>query len=127
MAGWRPRALDEILGFIAVGGANTAVTYTLYLLASQVVFYQVAYAFAYGCGILISYGLNLRYVFRSGSSWRKFLQYPMVYIAQYAVGAASLWILVEWLGVSSVYALFFTIILTLPVTFIFSKGILQSH
>jgi putative flippase GtrA len=83
------------LRFLMVGSFNTAAGYLVYLALLQVLHYQLAYALAYCIGIVVSYALNSRFVFRTRWSWDALLRYPIVYVVQYVAGAALLWILVD--------------------------------
>ena len=116
----------EILRFLLAGGLNTALTYMIYLAAIVVVTYQVAYAIAYAAGILLSYWLSLRFVFRQTGNWRKLARYPLVYILQYGVGAAILEFLVGSLSVHAWLAPLIVAALTLPFTFVLSKCVLSA-
>jgi putative flippase GtrA len=116
----------EILRFLLTGGVNTAVTYAIYLLAALLVRYQVAYAICFVTGILLSYWLNLRFVFRQAGNWRKLSRYPLVYAVQYVVGALLLEVLVQALGVPVWIAPLVVVASTLPLTFLLSKHVLSA-
>lgn len=119
--------MPVFLLFILSGGINTLVTYGAYLLFLQVVSYQLSYAIAYFLGIVLAYILNLRFVFNTKSSFRKILRYPLIYLVQYVLGAGLLYLLVSVLGLSSVFAPLFVIMLLLPVTFLMNKKVLAEN
>jgi putative flippase GtrA len=115
----------EFLRFLAVGAFNTAAGYVLYLGLLQVFGYRVAYSIAFVLGVLMSYALNTRYVFRQPFSWSKLLQFPLVYLAQYALGIALLYVLVEVLSVAAFAAPLIVVVVSVPVTFILSRKIIK--
>ncbi len=115
----------EIPRFLVAGVVNTGLTYAIYLLFQIVIGYQAAYAIAYVAGIAISYHLNSRYVFQVAGSWKTFVRYPLVYVAQYLAGAGLLEILVRWWKVPPSVAPLFVLVLTVPMTFVLSKTILR--
>ena len=117
----------EILRFLLAGGLNTALTYLIYLAAMVVVTYQVAYAIAYAAGILVSYWVSLRFVFRQIGNRRKLARYPLVYALQYGVGAAMLEFLVGSLSMHAWIAPLIVVALTLPLTFVLSKCVLSAN
>lgn len=122
----RHKSLLEAYRFIIAGLSNTALTYVIYLIAIQRVSYSVAYAIAYVIGILLSYWLNLRFVFKQTTSWRKFCLFPLVYLIQYILGAMLLAICIEWLAIPISLAPLLVILLTLPITFFCSRFILTA-
>lgn len=107
--------------FLIVGAVNTAVTYALYLLLLDSAAYLFAYSLAYVAGIVVSYFLNARFVFRAKPAINSALRFPFVYVAQYLLGAAVLWICVEWLGVRRELGLAFSIAVTIPITYAAAK------
>jgi len=115
----------ELGRFLLVGATNTSISYLLYLLLLAFMSYLFAYSISYGIGIVISYILNSRFVFRQPLSLAKFLQFPAVYAIQYGLGAAILWLLVGQLSVSPEWAMLAVVVITIPVTFITSRFILK--
>jgi putative flippase GtrA len=115
----------EIGRFLLVGATNTAISYVLYLLLLGFVPYLYAYSISYGIGIVISYVLNSRFVFRQPLSLEKFLQFPVVYAIQYGLGAMILWLLVGRASISPELAMLAVVAVTIPVTFVTSRFILK--
>lgn len=111
--------------FLVAGGANTLITYVIYLLALLTVSYRIAYTISYAAGILISYCLTSRFVFQRKLALRAALQYPVVYIAQYALGLALLTILVDKLRMDRRLAPAVIVICTIPVTFLLSRLVIR--
>lgn len=111
--------------FILSGCFNTAVTYFLYLYLEGFFHYQVAYAISYIFGIFIAYILNLRLVFKSKSSWRKFVRYPFVYLIQYILSALFLYLLISVFRFSHQLSPLIVIVGLLPVSYLMNKKILK--
>ena len=111
--------------FVISGGINTGLTYCIYLFFQMMLSYQVAYLIAYVAGIFIAYFMSSLFVFNKPVSLRSFFRFPIVYIVQYGVGAVLLWLLVSLLNVSSTYAPLIVIAVTLPLTFLLSRFILN--
>jgi putative flippase GtrA len=116
----------EILRFLLAGGLNTGFTWGIYLVAALFVGYQLAYAICFACGILFSYVVSLRYVFRRPGSWGKLLRYPLVYAVQYGVGALLLELLVRGGLVPAWLAPLIVVVATLPLTFVLSRYVLSA-
>jgi putative flippase GtrA len=111
--------------FLIAGAINTALTYGLYLILLDPLGYFVAYSVAYVVGIVVSYFLVSRFVFRTSTSLAGFFRYPLVYVAQYLVGTLVLWMCVELAGVGKEIALLASIAATVPVTFAISRLVLN--
>ncbi len=115
----------EFLRFLIVGGLQTALSYGIFLLLNLFLPYPVAYSIAYGCGIFISYFLNVLFVFRENISLASFLKFPLVYVIQYLLGLALLWLFVDRLGLPPAWAMLGVITITVPITFLTSRFILK--
>lgn len=115
----------EALRFLISGAANTLASWLVYLALTAVVPYTVAYTAAYAFGVVLTYYLNSRWVFKVPMSWRSFLQYPSVYVVQYGLGILLVWLLVENWPATKPYAPLVVVVATLPVTFLMSRFILK--
>jgi len=115
------RGRTAFLRFIVAGGVNTAVTYALFVALERLLPYLVAYAIAYAVGIGLSYLFNTGYVFRVRQRWTTALRYPLVYVAQFALGSAVMAILVEAFGVPPAIAALVAIAASIPFTFVASR------
>lgn len=120
-------AYREYGGFLLVGACNTLLTYVLYVFFFIFLSYKLAYSLAYVCGIIISYYLNSRLVFREPISLAKFLQYPIVYVVQYGLGIFILYVCIDILGISAWLAPMVVIVISLPVTFVLSRLIIKGR
>lgn len=121
-----PKRLPKkrFISFVFFGGLNTAVTYLLYLLLSYEMHYQLAYLIAYLTGIALAYVLNLRFVFKRQSSFRKILCYPLIYITQYLLGAGLMYLLLRMLSLPNALAPLLVIVLLLPISYYMNKKVL---
>lgn len=111
----------RFLRFLVSGGVNTAVTYVVYLLLLRVIDYRIAYTAAYVAGILLAYALNRVFVFRTHRGLSSMLLFPLVYVMQYLVSLAAVWIWVDWLELAKALAPLMAIVITVPLTYFFSK------
>lgn len=114
----------QVIYFALSGAANTLSTYLLYLLLLNFLHYQVAYAFSFIAGILLSYALSTRLVFRTKHSWLKFSLFPLVYLISYAAGAVVLAFSVSRFGVNQRIAPLVSACVTLPLSFVLSRLVL---
>lgn len=114
----------EFARFLLVGASNTLFSYLLYLLLLNFMPYLAAYTLSYCAGIVLSYFLNVCFVFRKSVSLASFLKFPVVYAIQYSLGALVLWLLVG-AGLGPNLAMVGVIVATIPVTFIASRFVLK--
>ncbi|MES2317820.1 MAG: GtrA family protein [Pseudomonadota bacterium] len=112
------------LRFVLGGVLNTGWSYALYLALRPALGYQRAWLVAYAAGIVFAYWFNASRVFRVALSWRALLQYPLVYLVQYAASALLLHLLVERWGAASAWAPLPVAVLMLPLTFAMSRLLL---
>ncbi|WP_312704372.1 GtrA family protein [Stenotrophomonas lactitubi] len=117
-------SLPTIVRFLAGGALNTGSTFVLYWLLLLVVEFRVAYAISFVAGILLSYVINTKFVFRTDYSLRKVILFPLVYLATYLAGAVVLDLSVSRFGVDPRIAPFISICATLPLTYLLSKLVL---
>lgn len=111
--------------FVFFGGVNTVLTYGIYVLLVLFVAYPTAYTLAYPPGILISYYLNTRFVFREKLSVSKALRYPLVYLAQYLLGLGLLYLLVEIAHLSKFVAPILIVAISVPCTYVLSRYVIK--
>jgi putative flippase GtrA len=117
--------LGRVLRFLVGGGLNTAVTYLVYLALHQVLNYQLAFLIAYAAGIVFSYFFNSKVVFQRRMTWTGMLVFPLVYLVQYAVSALVLGAIVEYTAVPSWVAPLLVSVLTLPLTFVLTRFVVN--
>lgn len=115
----------EFSNFVVVGITNTAVTYIIYLVFLSFFEYNIAYGISYLSGIVISFILNGKYVFKTQLTIIKALKYPVVYIVQYLINLVVLNLLIKYIYINEVIAPLIVIIISIPITFTLSKIILK--
>lgn len=116
---------SEFFRFLLVGMSNTLVAYVVYLLLLPFLPYLYAYTLSYCVGVVNSYFMNVFFVFRKKVSLHSFLKFPFVYVVQYFLGAAILWLLVDKLELAPAWAMVAVIIVTVPITFLASRFVLK--
>ena len=116
----------EFLRFLLVGGFNTGITYAVYLVLNWFLPYALAYALAYAVGIVFSYLLNSKLVFATTLQWKSFLLFPVVYTIPLLVNLVFLHLLVEMVGFSEQWSPLLVILVSVPLTFVFSRFILRA-
>lgn len=112
---------QDLVRFLMSGGFNTALTYVIYLTLLMFFSYNISYTFSYLIGILLAYTLNRFFVFRSHQGFRSVIMLPLIYLAQYILSLAILWLWVERIQLDERLAPLAAIIITLPVTYALSK------
>ena len=117
----------EFVRFVFFGGVNSLLSYILYALFLLLIPYQAAYTLSYVLGILFSYLLNTRYVYRAELRLTKALQYPLVYLVQYLLSIGLLYSLVEVFHVAKLLAPALIVLATIPVTFLLSRFIIKGY
>ena len=114
----------EFARFLISGAVNTVTTYLIYVGLVLFLPYPVAYTITTAIGILLSYYLNARFVFRQPLRLSAALRYPAVYAIQYVLGLVLLYVLVEIGHLSKFIAPVFIVLATVPVTFVLSRLII---
>lgn len=115
----------NLLRFVFGGGINTVFTYLIYLISNTILGYQLAYFIAYSSGVIFSYWFNAVVVFKVPLSWKGLFSYPIVYIIQYSASSILLGFLVEYFNTREYLAPMIVSFLTLPITYIISKAIIE--
>ena len=116
----------QFVRFLVAGGANTAITYVLYLALLFAIDPYWSYVTAFVAGIGISYLLNLKFTFKARHSAMKAVLYPLVYAVQLVLGMSVLHLCLG-AGVSEPIAPIFAIAATVPVTFLLSRRIVATR
>jgi len=113
--------------FLAGGGFNTAVTYLLYLALLKVFDYRISYTVSYLCGILLAYFISGRLVFKVAASWRSALLFPFIYLTQYVLGLAIVFLWVHQLSLPRFAAPLAAVAITLPITYLMSRTVFRAE
>jgi putative flippase GtrA len=118
------RNTGQAVRFLLAGAGNTLASYLLYLAMLNCMPYAAAYSAAYVVGIALSFFLNSLFVFKVRPTWRRFMTYPLIYVAQYAVGLAVVAAAVEWMGLSRALAMLLSIAVNVPLTYLLTRALL---
>lgn len=110
--------------FAVVGGINTVVYYTSYLLWSIAVPYLAAHLLAISIAMLGSFFLNCYWTFKARPTWRKFALFPLTNATNYVLTTVGLVVLVEWFGMDERAAPLVAALAAIPVTFVLSQLVL---
>jgi len=118
---------NEFIKFLSAGVINTVASYLVYISLVLFLSYQVSYAMAFVFGIVLSFVLNTKYVFEVDQTIKKFVLFPLVYFAQYILGAIMMDFLIELIGIDKFFAPLVVVIVLFPVSYILSKLILSNY
>ena len=119
----------EFIRFVLVGVANTAVYYAIYYLFLQIIgiHYLISHGIAVGLSMIFSYFLNVYFTYNVKPSWQTFFLFPVTQAVNIIVTAISLWVLVDMIGFSALYAPFAALVLTVPITFFVTGRVLKRN
>lgn len=109
----------QMFGFAGSGLISTLIMFGLYLILNKLINYQYAYLISYIISVIALYFMNI-WVFNKSISLKNLFEFPLIYLLQYLVGAASLELIVR-LGFSVTFAPLLIVIILLPVTFILNR------
>ncbi|HQQ62875.1 MAG TPA: GtrA family protein [Pseudomonadales bacterium] len=115
----------EILRFLFTGSVNTAAAWMVYLLLNMFLPYGVAYGFAYSFGIVFTYYLNTRWVFKVPMKWKTFMQYPLISAIRFCVDLSLMSALIRFAHCPEAYAPIATLVFTTPLSFLMSRFVLK--
>lgn len=118
-------AVVQFLKFGFAGVLNTLFSLAVYWLLLLVLKAQIAYMLSYASGILLSYALSTRFVFKVGHTWKRVLLFPLVYLLAYGIGAFVLYMSVEKMGIDAWIAPVLSIAVTLPLTFVLTRLLMR--
>jgi len=119
-------ALSEFGRFLVAGAVNTLASYAVYFVLLQFIPYLAAYTIAYLVGVVISYLLITRFVFRTPHRLATAVRFPLVCAAQYLIGSAVISLLVEGFGVQAWLAAIAAIVLSIPTSFLLSRTLMRT-
>jgi putative flippase GtrA len=111
--------------FVIGGGLNTVVGYAVFIALSFVLHYALAFTIAYASGVLLSYWIAAKFVFKTGFAIRSAIRFPFIYIAQYLYGLAALTTLVDIFGLLRPTAMLLVIVTTMPLTFAWARQVMK--
>jgi len=100
------------------GIINTVITYGLFLVISEYVDYRIAIGIAYVIGIIISFFLNGKFVFKAKGKFGLFIS---IMITMFLVNLSITWILVESFMMQKEWAQLLAILLVFGLGYILNK------
>ena len=100
------------------GLINTAITYGLFLIISEIIDYRLTIGIVYTIGIFISYFLNGKFVFNTKGNLGIFI---VIMVLMFITNLSITWILVESFNVSKEIAQLIAIIVVFGVGFQLNK------
>jgi putative flippase GtrA len=92
--------MGQAVRFVAVGGANTALTGAIFLALSAVVAPVIAYTIAFAAGVLFAMIVTPRAVFAGPATRTRRAAYAAWYVFIYLVGLAVVYVADSVLGLS---------------------------
>ena len=119
-------ALPEFGRFLVSGAVNTLASYAVYFALLPFIPYLAAYTIAYLIGVVISYLLITRFVFRTPRRFATAVRFPLVCAVQYLVGSAVITLLVEGFGIRASLAAIAAIVLSIPTSFLLSRTLMRA-
>lgn len=119
----KEKGLLQFLKFAVVGLSNTVIGFGFYYAFLFLgCHYMIANVLSWGISVFNGFYWNHKYVFQGAQSWlgsllKTYASYGISFIA----GAALLYVLVEWMALSELWAPWFTLGLTVPLNFVLNK------
>ncbi len=104
--------------FLAVGAANTAASYAIYLLLLLAADYRLAYTVAFVAGLVGGYLAHARFVFGARPGARSAASYLATYGAMYLVSLLVLYVAVDRLSVPKALGMLPSLAFTVPASFV---------
>lgn len=115
----------QMIGFVLTGLTSTLIMFSLYVSLQKIINYRYAYIIAYSISVVALYFMNI-FVFKGHISLQSSCKFPLIYLAQYLVSAASLELIVH-LGFSVTFAPLIVIMALLPITFLLNRLVFSKH
>lgn len=117
MTGRRPLG-TKFSRFLLGGVVNSGITYVVYLLLAEPAGDIIAFTIAYVLGIVLSYFINALFVFRARPSFGSAIRFPGIYLIQYLLGLALVWLFVGSLEMPRAIAMVLIIAINAIVAFL---------
>lgn len=118
---------SQFVRFAIVGCVNTLVYYSIYMICMYGL--SMHYILSHGTGFVVSFigsfFLNVYFTYKVRPTWRKFLTFPFTQVVNVSVSTLLLLVFVEWMHLSSAIAPLGAVFITVPITYIVTKKILQ--
>jgi putative flippase GtrA len=117
----------RVTKFLLSGGANTLVTYVLYLWLLNWLPYQISFSIAFSAGIVLAYLLSRYVVFQKSAGRFGPVWVLLIYVFQYALGMLLVTLWVKGLSAPVFLAPLFSTVCSLPVTYCLSRLVFRGQ
>ncbi|MFD9218853.1 GtrA family protein [Streptomyces sp. NPDC060064] len=121
-----PPALHQFAVFAAIGLANTAVYYAVYVVLNLWMPYLAAHALAYAVSLAGSFLLNSYITLRTRPTWRAFFRFPLSGLANLAGSGILLHLAVSRLRMDEQFSALVAGVLVMPVSFLITRWAITS-
>jgi putative flippase GtrA len=115
---------NKFVRFLGTGALNTFISYCLYLIVLVFVSYKIAYSISFVTGIVISYFLNSRIVFRSALRFDKFFKAIAIYLSIYLFNLFLIELFVSFLLVPVHFAPLLALTVSLPFSYSLNRRLM---
>lgn len=112
---------NEAIRFLLAGGANSIITYLVYLALLNVFGYLISFTFSFAAGIVFAFVTYSKFVFYQPHNWKRLPQYSLLYLMQYVIGLALLFFLVTKVALDERIAPIINVIILTPITFLLNR------
>lgn len=127
MSGWRRETVVEIGRYLVGGGSLTLLTHGLYLVGLALgLAPSVAWAVAYGFGVMLGYVVHRRFVFRAPAQRHHWFSFPASYGLRFVIGEGLLAGFLR-LGLAPGWAGFATNLVMAPIGFLLLRFVLRGR
>lgn len=119
----------QILRFSIVGFINTGHYFLWFLFFSELLnlHYLPSHWMAFILSMIGSYIMNSLFTYQTRLSWKKFFQFPAVYVTQVVVSSILLYVFADLLGIEQKLSALLASVWTIPFTFLVSRKILHKN
>ncbi|OHD38166.1 MAG: hypothetical protein A2015_15020 [Spirochaetes bacterium GWF1_31_7] len=120
-------SIQQFMKFVLAGILNTSFTYGIYYLLIFIIDYRLSYIISFLSGIILSFILHAKMVFKVKIDLYKIIMYPLVYLTQFSISFIFITLFVENGIVNKKIAPLLVLLITIPITFVISKLILTNR
>lgn len=113
---------SDFVGFAIVGAINTGFSFIIYLLLLKLgLYYILASIVSYMAGIIVSYILNTKFVFKEQKTMSNLSKFVSVYLTALIINLSLLYFLVDIIGMNPVLGQIAVTLLVLFYNYILQK------
>ncbi|OZI11054.1 polysaccharide biosynthesis protein [Bacillaceae bacterium SAS-127] len=120
---------QEFIKFVIIGGINTLHYYAIYLLLHSLLHqnYMLSHIVAFLISLVISFFLNCYFTFQVKPTLLKFFTFPLSQLFNFCLTSFFMYMLIEYLHISSTVTPIIVLFLSVPVTFVVTGKILKKE